>query len=80
MSGEPGIKNGHYRRNLKTKNGELKLNVPEDRDEIYHSALINNDSIKVDELILLLILTGIIFKLIFSDMHVLVTLFKFLKG
>ena len=31
----PGIKNGYYKRNLKTKHGELKqLSVPRKRDNI----------------------------------------------
>ncbi len=36
-----GIKNGHYKRNLRTKYGELKeLKVPRNRDNKFHSAII----------------------------------------
>jgi putative transposase len=49
----PGIKNGYYKRNLKTKYGELKhLSVPRNRDNKFHSAIIDNDkSIGLEELI-----------------------------
>ena len=34
----PGIKNGYYKRNLKTKYGEIKqLSVPSNRDNKFHS-------------------------------------------
>ena len=40
----PGIKNGYYKRNLKTKYGELKqLSVPRNKDNRFHSAIIDNN-------------------------------------
>ena len=49
----PGIKNGIYKRNLKTKYGEIKqLSVPRNRDNSFHSAVIDeNKSIGLEELI-----------------------------
>ena len=39
MEENPGIKNGYYKRNLRTKYGELKqLSVPRNRDNSFHSA------------------------------------------
>ena len=36
----PEIKNGYYKRNLKTKHGELKeLSVPRNRDNTFHLSL-----------------------------------------
>ena len=48
----PGIKNGYYKRNLKTKYGEIKeLSVPRNRDNSFHSAIIdNNRAVGIDEL------------------------------
>ena len=37
----PGIKNGKYKRDLKTKYGEIKqLNIPRDRDSNFHTQVI----------------------------------------
>jgi putative transposase len=49
----PRIKNGTYKRNLKTKYGELKeLSVPRNRDNSFHSAILDeNKSIGLEELI-----------------------------
>ena len=49
----PGIKNGYYKRNLKTKYGELKqLSVPRNRDNSFHSAIIgDNKTVGIEELI-----------------------------
>ncbi len=49
----PEIKNGSYKRNLKTEYGELKqLSVPKNRDNSFHSAVIDEDkSIGLEELI-----------------------------
>ena len=48
----PGIKNGSYKRNLKTKNGELKeLSVPRNRDNTFQSAVIDNNRVGLEELI-----------------------------
>ena len=41
---KPGIKNGFYKGNLKTKYGELKqLSVPRNKDNRFHSAIIDNN-------------------------------------
>ncbi|KJE48552.1 hypothetical protein TZ01_07735 [Acidiplasma sp. MBA-1] len=57
----PGIKNGYYKRNLKTRYGEIKdLSVPRNRDNKFHSAIIdNNKSISLDELITSMYSNGI---------------------
>ena len=57
----PGIKNGYYKRNLKTKYGELKqLSVPRNRDNSFHSAIIdNNKAVGIDELITSLYSNGV---------------------
>ena len=49
----PGIKNGYYKRNLKTKYGEIKqLSVPSNMDNSFHSAILDeNKSIGLEELI-----------------------------
>ena len=49
----PGIKNGFYKRNLKTKYGELKqLSAPRNRGNSFHSAIIdNNKAVGIEELI-----------------------------
>ena len=50
----PGIKNGKYKRDLKTKYGEIKgLNVPRDRDSNFHTQAIEpyNRSIGIEDLI-----------------------------
>ena len=48
----PGIKNGSYKRNLKTKHGELRqLSVPRNRDNTFHSAVIDNNRVGLEELI-----------------------------
>ena len=46
----PGIKNGYYKRNLKTKYGEItELSVPRNRDNKFYSAVIDeNKSIGLD--------------------------------
>ena len=53
-----GIKNGHYRKNLKTKYGELReLSVPRNRDNSFHSAVIESDkTVGFEELIVSLML------------------------
>ncbi len=57
----PGIKNGYYKRNLKTRYDEIKdLSVPRNRDNKFHSAIIdNNKSISLDELITSMYSNGI---------------------
>ena len=57
----PGIKNGYYKRNLKTKYGEIKeLSVPRNRDNSFHSAIIdNNRAVGIDELITSLYSNGV---------------------
>ncbi len=57
----PGIKNGYYKRNLKTKYGEIKeLSVPRNRDNSFHSAIIdNNKAVGIDELITSLYSNGV---------------------
>ena len=49
----PGIKNWFYKRNLKTRCGELKqLSVQRDRDNSFHSAIIDdNKAVGLEELI-----------------------------
>ncbi len=49
----PGIKNGSYKRNLKTKYGELRqLSVPRNRDNTFHSAIIeSNKTVGLEELV-----------------------------
>ena len=56
-----GIKNGHYKRNLRTKYGELKeLRVPRNRDNKFHSAVIEyNKTIGLEELITSLYSNGV---------------------
>ncbi|KPV45916.1 hypothetical protein SE19_07805 [Acidiplasma aeolicum] len=56
-----GIKNGYYKRNLKTKYGEIKdLSVPRNRDIKFHSAIIeSNKSVSLDELITSMYSNGI---------------------
>ncbi len=40
----PGIKNDHYKRNLRTKYGELKeLKVPGNMNNSFHSAIIESN-------------------------------------
>ena len=59
---EPGIKNGKYKRNLKTKYGEIKgLNVPRDRDSNFHTKVIEpyNRSIGMEDLIVSMYSNGI---------------------
>ena len=57
----PGIKNGNYKRNLKTKYGEIKqLSVPRNRDNSFHSAIIeSNKTVGLEDLILSLYSNGI---------------------
>ena len=56
-----GIKNGSYKRNLKTKYGELKeLSVPRNRDNTFHSAVIeSNKTVGLEELITSLYSNGV---------------------
>ena len=56
-----GIKNGFYKRNIKTKYGEIKdLSVPRNRYNKFHSTIIdNNKSIGIDELITSMYSNGI---------------------
>ena len=57
----PGIKNGYYKRNLKTKHGELKeLSVPRNRDNTFHGAIIeSNKAAGLEELITSLYSNGV---------------------
>ena len=57
----PGIKNGSYKRNLKTKYGELKqLSAPRNRDNTFHSAVIeSNKTVGLEELITSLYSNGV---------------------
>ncbi|AGO60731.1 IS256-like element ISFac8 family transposase [Ferroplasma acidarmanus] len=58
----PGIKNGKYKRDLKTKYGEIKqLNVPRDRDSNFHTQVIEpyNRSIGMEDLIVSMYSNGI---------------------
>ncbi|MCL4453926.1 MAG: IS256 family transposase [Candidatus Thermoplasmatota archaeon] len=57
----PGIKNGSYKRNLKTKYGELRqLSVPRNRDNTFHSAVIeSNKTVGLEELITSLYSNGV---------------------
>ncbi len=57
----PGIKNGSYKRNLKTKYGELRqLSVPRNRDNTFHSAIIeSNKTVGLEELITSLYSNGV---------------------
>ena len=52
----PGIKNGYYKRNLKTKYGELKeLSAPRNRNNTFHSAVIeSNKTVGLEELVTLM--------------------------
>jgi putative transposase len=56
-----GIKNGNYKRNLRTKYGESKqLSVPRNRDNSFHSAVIEaNKTIGLEELIVSLYSNGV---------------------
>ena len=55
----PGIKNGYYKRNLKTKYGEIKeLSVPRNRDNSFHSAIIESSKISIEDLIVPLYSNG----------------------
>ena len=59
---EPGIKNGKYKRDLKTKYGEIKqLGIPRDRDSNFHTQLIEpyNRSIGMEDLIVSMYSNGI---------------------
>ena len=57
----PGIKNGSYKRNLKTKYGELRqLSVPRNRDNTFHSAIIeSNKTVGLEKLITSLYSNGV---------------------
>ena len=57
----PDIKNGTYKRNLKTKYGKLKeLSVPRNRDSRFHSAILDgNKSIGLEELIISMYSNGV---------------------
>ena len=58
----PGIKNGKYKRDLKTKYGEIKqLNIPRDRDSNFHTQVIEpyNRSIGMEDLIVSMYSNGI---------------------
>ena len=58
----PGIKNGKYKRDLKTKYGEIKqLNVPRDRESNFHTQIIEpyNRSIGMEDLIVSMYSNGI---------------------
>jgi putative transposase len=58
----PGIKNGKYKRDLKTKYGEIKqLNIPRDRDSNFHTKVIEpyNRSIGIEDLIVSMYSNGI---------------------
>ncbi len=58
----PGIKNGKYKRDLKTKYGEIKqLNIPRDRESNFHTQIIEpyNRSIGMEDLIVSMYSNGI---------------------
>ena len=58
----PGIKNGKYKRDLKTKYGEIKqLNIPRDRESNFHTQVIEpyNRSIGMEDLIVSMYSNGI---------------------
>ncbi len=58
----PGIKNGKYKMDLKTKYGEIKqLNVPRDRESNFHTKVIEpyNRSIGMEDLIVSMYSNGI---------------------
>ena len=62
LEDNPGIKNGKYKRDLKTKYGEIKqLNVPRDRDSNFHTQIIEpyNRSIGMEDLIVSMYSNGI---------------------
>ncbi len=62
LEDNPGIKNGKYKRDLKTKYGEIKqLNVPRDRESNFHTQVIEpyNRSIGVEDLIVSMYSNGI---------------------
>jgi transposase-like protein len=69
----PGIKNGYYKRNLKTKYGEIKeLSVLRNRDNSFHSAISDeNKAIGLGELITSMYSSGVSARRIYSVINVL---------
>ena len=62
LEDNPGIKNGKYKRDLKTKYGEIKqLNVPRDRESNFHTQVIDpySRSIGIEDLIVSMYSNGI---------------------
>jgi len=62
LENNPGIKNGKYKRDLKTKYGEIKqLNIPRDRESNFHTQVIEpyNRSIGMEDLIVSMYSNGI---------------------
>ena len=62
LEDNPGIKNGKYKRDLKTKYGEIKqLSIPRDRDSNFHTQVIEpyNRSIGIEDLIVSMYSNGI---------------------
>ena len=62
LEDNPGIKNGKYKRDLKTKYGEIKqLSIPRDRDSNFHTQVIEpyNRSIGMEDLIVSMYSNGI---------------------
>ena len=62
LEDNPGVKNGKYKRDLKTKYGEIKqLNIPRDRDSNFHTQVIEpyNRSIGMEDLIVSMYSNGI---------------------
>ena len=60
LEDNPGIKNGYYKRNLKTKYGEIKeLSVPRNRDNSLHNAIIESSKISIEDLIVSLYSNGV---------------------
>ena len=76
----PGIKNGTYKRNLKTKYGKLKeLSVPRNRNNSYYSAILDeNKSIGLEELITSMYSNGVSTRRIseiLKDMYSIINIF-----
>ncbi len=62
LEDNPGVKNGKYKRDLKTKYGEIKqLNIPGDGDSNFHTQVIEpyNRSIGMEDLIVSMYSNGI---------------------
>ena len=68
LEDNPGIKNGFYQRNLKTKYGEInELSVSRNRDNSFRSAIIdNNKAVGIEELITSMYSNGIFYPTYFQ--------------